>query len=163
MAQGILVFLEVRQGKIKKTSLEALGAARKLADSLHEDVTGILIGMGQPDIPLGEYGADKVLCAKNQKLEAYSTEAYAETIAQAARKLTPRIILGSAGAMGRDLLPRVAARLRVGLAQDCVELQLTADRGLECTRPIYAGKALARVRLEKIPAIVRCSQRRSAN
>jgi electron transfer flavoprotein alpha subunit len=153
MAKGILVFLEERQGKIKKPSLEAVSAARKLADSLQEEVIGILIGANEPDVSLGEYGADKVWCAKNEKLSSYSTEAYAETVVQAARKLETRIILGSASAMGRDLLPRVAARLRVGLAQDCVELRLTNDRQLECTRPIYAGKASAVVRLERTPAM----------
>ena len=68
------------------------------------------------------------------------------------RRIQPRIILGSASAMGRDLLPRLAARLRVGLAQDCTEARIV-DGQLECLRPIYAGKAFARVRLTRVPAM----------
>jgi electron transfer flavoprotein alpha subunit len=154
MAQGILVFIEERDGKVKKTSLEALYAARKLADQLKEPVVALRIGTGEPSANLAHYGADKILNAQHELLGSYSTEGYRAAVVQAAQKTEPRFILGTAGAMGRDLLPRVAARLRVGLAQDCIEIRIVEGQQLECIRPIYAGKAYARVRLTMVPAMV---------
>jgi electron transfer flavoprotein alpha subunit len=153
MAQGVLVFIETRQGTVKKTSLEALSAGRKLADVLRETVVALCIGAaGDPSAQLAQFGADQVLRTGPGSLDAYSPEAYSATVAQAAQKIQPRIILGSASAMGRDFLPRVAARLRVGLAQDCTGAKIDGGE-LECVRPIYAGKAYARVRLTRLPAI----------
>jgi electron transfer flavoprotein alpha subunit len=153
MSQGILVFIEEREGKVKKTSLEALYAARKMADQLHESVVALRVGSGEPSANLAQYGADKIMNAQHELLNSYSTEGFCAAVAQAAQKIQPRIILGSASAMGRDLLPRVAARLGVGLAQDCIELHLADGQQLECVRPMYAGKAFARVRLLMSPAI----------
>ena len=153
MTQGILVFIEEREGKIKKTSLEALSAARKLADELKESVVALRVGAGGPSVNLAHYGADKVMNAQHELLNAYSTEGYCAVVVQAAQKIQPRFILGSASAMGRDLLPRVAARLRVGLAQDCIEARVIDGQQLECVRPVFAGKAYARVRLLMSPAM----------
>ncbi len=153
MAQGILVFIEEREGKVKTTSLEVLSAARKLADPLQESVVALRIGTGDSSVDLAQYGADKVISAQHELLDSYSTEGYCETVAQVAQKEQPRAILGSASAMGRDLLPRVAAKLGVGLAQDCVEASFVDGQQLECVRPIYAGKAYARVRPLMIPAM----------
>jgi electron transfer flavoprotein alpha subunit len=153
MAQGILVFIEEREGKIKKTSLEALGAARKLADTLKESVAALRLGSGEPSANLAQYGADKVVNAQHEQLNSYSTEGYSATVAQVAQKMQPRYILGAASSMGRDLLPRVAAKLGVGLAQDCIEIRVADGQQLECVRPIYAGKAFGRVRLQMFPAM----------
>lgn len=153
MAQGILVFIEEREGKIKKTSLEVLSAAQKLADPLQEPVVALRIGSGESSEDLAQYGADKIITAQHELLNSYSTEGYCESVAQVAQQEQPRIILGSASAMGRDLLPRVAAKLGVGLAQDCVEAGMIDGQQLECVRPIYAGKAYARVRLLMTPAM----------
>ena len=153
MSQGILVFLEERQGIIKKASLEAVSAARKLADELHESVTALGVGAEVRAERLAEYGADKVVLARHELLGSYSPEAYAATVAQVAQKLEPRVILGAATAMGRDFLPRVAARLKAGLAQDCTAVTIVGGHQLECIRPIYAGKAYARVRPMTTPAM----------
>ncbi|HTY61029.1 MAG TPA: electron transfer flavoprotein subunit alpha/FixB family protein [Acidobacteriota bacterium] len=153
MAQGILVFIEEREGKIKKTSLEALSAARKLADILKESVTAVRVAAGEPSANLAQYGADKIVQAQHELLNAYSTEGYSAAVTQAVRKLQPRVLLSSASSMGRDLLPRVAAKLGVGLAQDCIEARIVEGQQLECVRPIYAGKAYARVRLLMSPAM----------
>ena len=153
MAQGILVFIEEREGKVKKTSLEALSAARKLADTLQESVTALRLAAGEPSVGLAQYGADKVVNANSDLLSSYSSEGYCAVVAQVAQKIQPRFLLGSAGSMGRDLLPRVAAKLGAGLAQDCIEARVIDGQQLECVRPIYAGKAYARVRLLMTPAI----------
>jgi len=153
MAQGILVFIEERQGKIKKASLEALQAARKLADVLQQPVTALCIGGADASLNLAHYGADKILKAAHEALASYSLEAYSATVVQAAKQTDAIIVLGAASAMGRELLPRAAASLRVGLAQDCTEARIVDGGKLECVRPIYAGKAFARVRLTRNPAM----------
>src|SRR5512135_1014249 len=99
MEQGILVFIEERQGIVKKTSLEVLSAARKLADTLGEQVVAFCIGTQDPSVQLAHYGADKVIHANHDLLSGYSPEGYAETLAQGALQMQPRIILGSATAM----------------------------------------------------------------
>jgi len=153
MAQGILVFIEEREGKIKKSSLEALYAARKLADSLQEQVTALRVAGEEPSANLAHYGADKIIQVRHELLNSYSSEGYCAAVAQVARKIEPRFILGAAGSMGRDLMPRVAARLGVGLAQDCIEARVVEGQQLECVRPIYAGKAYAKVRPLMFPAM----------
>ncbi len=153
MTQGILVFIEEREGKVKKTSLEALSAARKLGDTLQEPAIALRVAAGEPSANLAHYGADKVISAQHELLTNYSTEGFCAAVVQVVQKVQPRIILASASAMGRDLLPRVAARLGVGLAQDCIEIHLIEGQQLECVRPMYAGKAYARVRLLMAPAM----------
>jgi electron transfer flavoprotein alpha subunit len=153
MTQGILVFVEERQGAVKKSSLEALCAARGLADTLKEPVTALYFGPDDPSARLGQHGADRVILARHDLLAAYSAEAFASTLVEICGRVDPRIILGAATAMGRDFLPRAAARLRSGLAQDCTEVRIVEGNHLECVRPIYAGKALARVRPVSVPAI----------
>jgi len=153
MAQGILVFIEERQGSVKKASLEALYAAHKLADAMQESVTALCIGAGDASTQLAHYGAEKIVVARHDLLDSYSPEGYTATLVQAVQKVHPRIVLGSATAMGRDFLPRAAACLKVGLAQDCTEARIVEGRQLECVRPIYAGKAYARVRPTMTPAM----------
>ncbi len=152
MVQGILVFIEERQGNVKKPSLEALSAARRLADDLKEQVSALYFGADDRSALLASHGADKVVRVQHPLLAGYSAEGFAATLAEYAQKTSPRIVLSSATAMGRDFVPRAAARLRVGLAQDCTEARITEGQQLECVRPIYAGKAYATVRLTAAPA-----------
>jgi len=106
MAQGILIFIEERDGAVKKTSLEALGAARKLADVLQEPVTALCFGSHDPSVSLAHFGAHKILRARHDLLATYSAEGFASVVVQVAKQAAPRIILGAATAMGRDFLPR---------------------------------------------------------
>ncbi|MEJ2109817.1 MAG: electron transfer flavoprotein subunit alpha/FixB family protein [Acidobacteriota bacterium] len=153
MAQGVMVFIEEREGKVKKTSLEALSAARILADQLQEKVTAVRVGEGEPSENLAHFGADTVMNAQHELLQSYSTEGYCAVVVEAVRKMEPKFLLSAASAMGRDLMPRVAARLDAGLAQDCIEAAITETGLLECVRPIFAGKALSKVQVLSTPAI----------
>ncbi len=152
MAEGILVFVEERQGSVKKASLEVLSAARKFGDELKEPVIAVCLGAEETIPQLAQYGADRILRARHQLLDSYSAEGFSSALSQAAERLQPRIILASATSMGRDFLPRVAAKLRVGLAQDCTEVRI-AEGQLECVRPIYAGKAYLRLQTVGTPAM----------
>ncbi|MEW6444273.1 MAG: electron transfer flavoprotein subunit alpha/FixB family protein [bacterium] len=139
MAKGIWVVAEQRDGKLKKVTLEMISKAKALGD----EVTVLLLGSQVEGLAagLGAYGAARVLVFDADVLKSYTTDAYTKVIADAVREGEPSILLGGATATGKDLLPRVAARLGTGLASDCIDLRL--DNGkLVATRPIYAGKCV---------------------
>jgi electron transfer flavoprotein alpha subunit len=144
MAQGIMIVAEQRDGELRKISYELTSQGRRLADKMGEPLTAVLLGSNIKEKAkgLGKYGADKVLVADDDRLATYTTDAYVSVIAQLAEALEPAIIILGASVQGKDLSGRLAARLGVGVAQDCVALSL--DNGnLVAKRPIYAGKAYA--------------------
>ena len=121
----ILVFCEQRDGALKKAGLEALGAAARLAGSSKASVVSILIGASvAPLAPeLAAHGASRVLLAEDAGLIHYSSETYTAVLADIARRLNPLAILMGATAMGRDVAPKLAARLKSALIQDCIGLR----------------------------------------
>jgi len=146
MAQGIWIVAEQREGQLGKISFELVSEGRRLADKLGQPLTAILLGshIREKAPALGKYGADKVIVADDTRLASYTTDAYASVIAQLAQTNEPAIILLGASAQGKDISGRLAARLGVGMAQDCVEFWLE-NSNLVAKRPIYAGKAYATV------------------
>jgi electron transfer flavoprotein alpha subunit len=148
----ILAVVEQRDGALRKVSLEVVSAARRLGDSAGASVDAILCAGGPvTGADLGRFGADRVLSATHPDFALYNPDGYAATIAEAGK--SAQAIVFAATATGRDLAPRVAARLGVGLASDVTELGLEGGK-IVVTRPVYAGKALLRVRLEASPAVV---------
>ncbi|TET92663.1 MAG: electron transfer flavoprotein subunit alpha/FixB family protein [Desulfobacteraceae bacterium] len=155
MAQGICIVAEQREGELRKISFELASEARRLADQMGQSVTAILLGSNikEKASELGKYGADKVIVADDNRLATYTTDAYVSVIAQLAQKEEPNIILLGASVQGRDLSGRLAARLGVGMAQDCVTFSLE-NGNLVAKRPIYAGKAYATVTFkDSVPQI----------
>jgi electron transfer flavoprotein alpha subunit len=154
---NVLVFLEQREGDIKKSSFEAVAAARRLADASGAgEVTAVLVGAPRADKGAGEagaYGADRVWFAADAAFARYQPEGYVAAVVAAQAKLDAGAVLFSAGAMGKDLAPRVAARLGKGLASDCTGLEIEGGR-LVATRPVYAGKAIQKVAFRGAPALV---------
>ena len=152
MANNVLVIAEQRDGVLKKVAFEMLGVGAELAAALGGTVEAALLGSGLSDLPdaLAQYGATKVYVADDEGLAAYSSEGYTDTLAGFVGQVEPAIILIGATAMGMDLGPRLAARLGVGLASDCTALEIDSGR-LLATRPIFAGKALAKVKLNSDP------------
>jgi electron transfer flavoprotein alpha subunit len=152
MGNNILVIAEQRDGVLKKVAFEMLGVGAELAAALGGNVEAALLGAGLGDLPdvLAQYGATKVYVADDPALATYSSEGYTGTLAAFLGKADPAIILLGATAMGKDLAPRLAARLGVGLASDCTALEIDDGR-LLAMRPIFAGKALARVKLNGDP------------
>jgi electron transfer flavoprotein alpha subunit len=148
MGNNILVITEQRDGVLKKAAFEMLGAGAELATALGCSVEAALLGSGLDGLAddLAQHGATKVYVADDPALAIYSSEGYTNTLAAIAGQTEPAVILVGATAMGRDLAPRLAARLGVGLASDCVALEIDGGR-LVATRPIFAGKALAKVKL----------------
>lgn len=149
MAGMILTFAEVRDGKLRRSALEALSEARRLAGTDGGAVVSVVVGSGVAPLSaeLGMHGADKVHVFDDPGLQAYSTEAYARAVAQVVTALKPWAVLIPFTAMGKDLAPRVAAKVGAGLVSDCVALAVKDGR-LEARRPMYAGKAYATLRWE---------------
>jgi electron transfer flavoprotein alpha subunit len=142
----ILTFAEQRDGRLRRASLEVVSEARRLAGGLGATVTSVLVGPGLEPLAaeLASYGADRVVVFDDTSLAAYSTESYARALAQAIAEAKPAVVLVPFTAMGKDLAPRVAAKVGAGLASDCVALSAPAGR-LVARRPVYAGKAYATV------------------
>ena len=122
----ILTFAEQRDGKLRRASLEVVSEARRLAGALGATVTAVVIGPGSESLSgeLAAYGADRVQVFGDAALGAYSTEAYARALAQAIADAKPSVVLVPFTAMGKDLAPRVAAKIGAGLASDCVGLSV---------------------------------------
>ena len=146
MPQGVMVIAEQRDGEIRKVSYEIVSEGKRLAEKLGQKVTAVLLGQNIKDkaATLGHYGADKIIVADDAKLANYTPDAYASVIAQLAKANDPAILLLGASVQGKDLAARLSARLGVGMAQDCTAFSIDNGR-LNAIRPIYAGKAYAKV------------------
>ncbi|MCD6305174.1 MAG: electron transfer flavoprotein subunit alpha/FixB family protein [Deltaproteobacteria bacterium] len=146
MAQGVWTIAEQRDGEIRKISYELVSEGRRLADALGQELTVVLLGADIKDKAgeFGAYGADKVLVADDPRLEPYTTDAYVAVISQLVKANDPALLLLGASVQGKDLAGRLAARLDVAMAQDCTAFAVE-EGNLVATRPIYAGKAYAKV------------------
>jgi electron transfer flavoprotein alpha subunit len=152
MAQGVLVFAEVAQGELVAIAKEMLGAGRRLADALGEPLMAAVLGSGVQEAAQEAvyHGADSVYLADAPVLAHYQTLPYSTVMAQIAEQTTPNILLIGMGDVGRELGPRLAFRLRTGLASDCVELTIHPQtKLLEATRPVSGGNAMATVVIER--------------
>ncbi|MFC7442922.1 electron transfer flavoprotein subunit alpha/FixB family protein [Laceyella putida] len=143
MSKHVLVLADVREGKLRNVSLEALAAARKVAAG--GAVTAAVLGSGAKDLvgPLVEHGADKVVIALNKELDQYTTDAYFQAYKKVIEEVNPDVILTGHTAVGKDVSPRLAARLGLGLVSDCTQVEVEGDK-IVFTRPIYAGKAFVK-------------------
>lgn len=146
--KDVYVFIEQRDGKVQPVAFELLGKARELADALGEQVVGILAGHnlndGQAEACIAS-GADLVLVADAPELAVYTTEPYAQTIAQVIDERKPAIVLFGATTIGRDLGPRLSARVKTGLTADCTGLEISPERDLLMTRPAFGGNLMATI------------------
>lgn len=153
---GIFAFVEAREGEIRKVAQEVVTAARRVADEMGEEVHAVVLGgsgVGGGAADLGAFGADRVYVGESEALARYSPEGYATVITNLIREQGCRVALFPGSAMGKDLAPRVAARLGVGYAADCVGLDVEGGK-LIASRPRYAGKISSRESFDAEPAVV---------
>lgn len=145
--KNVYVFVEQRDGVIQNVAVELLGKARELADTLNEQVVALLLGhnIAGKAKELIAYGADTVLCMEDPVLEQYTTEPYAQAITQVVNERKPGIVLIGATTIGRDLGPRLSARLVTGLTADCTGLDISEERDLLMTRPAFGGNLMATI------------------
>lgn len=156
MSNNILVVAEVREGEVKNVTFEMLGKAAALAEGMGGVAEAALLGSGladQADL-LAQHGAVKVYVADDPALETFSSEGYTNVLSGIIGQTEPAAVFVAASAMGKDVAPRVAARLGVGLESDCTDFALDGDGRLLITRPIYAGKIIATVKLNSTPQMV---------
>ncbi|MDU5262430.1 MAG: electron transfer flavoprotein subunit alpha/FixB family protein, partial [Clostridium celatum] len=145
---GVWVFAEQRNGELQKVSLEILGEGRRLADELGVNLTAVLLGNNVACLAdiLGEHGADEILVAEHEELENYTTDGYTKVLCDLASERKPGILFIGATFIGRDLGPRVAARLSTGLTADCTSLEVDVTNGdLLATRPAFGGNLMATI------------------
>ncbi|MCM1040453.1 MAG: electron transfer flavoprotein subunit alpha/FixB family protein [Roseburia sp.] len=157
--KGVYVFAQQVDNEISSIAFELLGKAKDLAKDLNTDVTAVLIGSDIKNLAdkLAEYGADKVIVVDDPELKVYRTEPYAHALASVINQYKPEIMLVGATAIGRDLGPRVSARVATGLTADCTVLEigdfpLQAVPGQEqkhnqllMTRPAFGGNTIATI------------------
>lgn len=157
--KGVYVFAQQVDNKISSIALELLGKAKDLAKDLDTDVTAMLLGSGIKDLAdeLAEYGADKVIVVDDPELKEYRTEPYTHALASVINKYKPEIVLVGATAIGRDLGPRVSARVQTGLTADCTVLEIgdfplnpipnqeQKHNQLLMTRPAFGGNTIATI------------------
>lgn len=138
----VLVYAEHKDGKIKKVTHELLAEAARAG----AEPVAFIAGAGVESLAkdLAAMGAKRVIAAQGDSVKFYSNEAYGKLFVNAVKSVNPAIILMGATAQGKDLAPRVAALLGIGLASDCTKISIQGDK-LKATRPIYAGKAVADV------------------
>ena len=168
--KGVWVFCEQRQGVLQNTDFELISEGRKLADELGCELAGVLLGDGieASAKELGGYGADKVYVVDSPLLKEYTTDAYAKVITDLVKEYKPEVLLIGATNIGRDLGPRLAARLHTGLTADATHLDIDTakyveflqesstldlskqkfdyeDRNLKMTRPAFGGHLMATI------------------
>jgi electron transfer flavoprotein alpha subunit len=148
MANPFLVFCEQKDGCLKKVSLEGLGEACRLSKGSDRAVVAVVAGSSVSSLAqeLASHGASRIVIAEDPALAHYSPEGFTRILAEVAVTFQPVAVVMGATAMGRDLAPKLAARLASALIQDCVALEMETDGSLLATRPIYGGKLRAVVK-----------------
>jgi len=148
MAKKILVVLEQREGKLKRSAFEAAGTASKISSDLNLESQAIVIGDEVENInEISKYGIKKIIHFRNEILADYSPSAYTDIISDYSKEVSANYLLFANTSLGRDLAPRISVRLNAGCLMDCVNLD-TSSGEIIATRPIYAGKALIDVKLK---------------
>lgn len=147
MSKAIWVIAEIKEGHLRKVTLELISAGRKMKEKSGAPVCAVVLGEAlDSHVPtLALYGAQKVYHIKDAALNQYSPEGYAKALADLVGKENPQILLLGATTQGKDLAPRLAAKIKTGLASDCTALSLDEQGKLLVTRPMYAGKVIAQV------------------
>ena len=153
---NVLAYAEARSGELRKVALEAVTAARRLADASSGEVHALLLGgpgIAAEAAQLGQYGADVVIVVEHEGLALYSPDVAAATAAARITQGGYRAAVFSASAQGRDLAPRVAAKLKVPLVSDVIGLEISGDRVM-AKHPVNTGKVVATIAISGSPAIV---------
>lgn len=147
MAKNVWVFCEQRDGELQSVAIELLGVARELADKVNEKVVALLLGDGvsAKANDLVAYGADEVRVVDHANLKHFVTEYYAQAVTQVVKANDPNVVLFGATSIGRDLAPRLSARLHTGLTADCTKLEMDEAGNLFMTRPAFGGNLFATI------------------
>jgi len=143
-----LAVIEQRDNKLKKSSFEVINTAQSIAQQLNGEVIALVIGNKVQDLSreIQGLGVSKTIVVQQPRLEKYSSTAYPKIISEVAKQEQVSVILLPATAFGKDCAPRLAIKLEAGLAADCISLKVEGSEIL-ATRPMYAGKVLADIKI----------------
>ena len=141
MSQGILVFIEHRNGALNKTSLEAIAAAQTLGSQLQQPVNAVILGSDVSALAqdIASYTLAKVITATNEKLSDYTPDGYTDAMENVVRQLDPQLIVMPHTYLVRDFAPKLAARFQKSLISDCIRAQVSGS-SITFTRRIFLGK-----------------------
>ncbi len=145
---GVFIFAQQVDGKLTSVGLELCGKGKQLADDLNVKLTAVLLGSGIEGLAkdLLTHGADRVILVDDPKLGIYMTEPYVYAMAKVIEHYKPEILLIGATAIGRDMAPRVSARVKTGLTADCTSLDIDPEsKNLLMTRPAFGGNIMATI------------------
>lgn len=145
-SKGVMIVGERADTGLAAITTELLGAGRKLADELGEDLAAVLLGDKVADLAEEaiRFGADKVYVVESPLLKDYVTDTYVTAMEKLCKETNPSILIMGQTSMGRDLAPRLAFRLETGLVTDCLELGIDPDtKAMLMTKPVYGGNALS--------------------
>ena len=148
MNKDIYVVVEQVDGVVQKVGIELIGIASKLAADLGQEVGAVLLGKEVRGLAdnLIHHGANKVICVEDPILEHYATEPYTKALNAIVEAKKPEIVLYGATSIGRDLAPRVSARVHTGLTADCTKLEIDPEtKLLLMTRPAFGGNIMATI------------------
>lgn len=145
--KGVFIFVEQVDGQINGVSYELIGKGRELATALETNVTAILLGYNVKSLEknLASYGADRIITIDDKALEIYMNEPYTKALSEVVKAYKPEIMLFGATAIGRDLAPRLSARIHTGLTADCTSLNINDEGNLMMTRPAFGGNIMATI------------------
>lgn len=154
--KSIFVYIEMKDGKPRDASLELLGAAHKLRESLQEEVSAVILGKDVVEFGklLASYGAERVIVAEHGLLEHYTPDAYTKVLSTIISDNKPSTVLYPATPNCRDLASKIAARLKTGLAADCTDLKVNGNKQLVQIRPDFGGKDLSEILTKTRPQMV---------
>ena len=148
-SRNVWVFAELRGGELAPVAVELLGEGRKLADTLGQKLCAVLVtgaGCERLQKKLGGYGADTVYAVEHPLLDHYTTDGFANAFTQLIAREKPEIVLFGATHIGRDLAPRLSARINTGLTADCTGLDIDPEtHNLRQTRPAFGGNLMATI------------------
>jgi electron transfer flavoprotein alpha subunit len=141
MSEGILVFVEHRNGVLNKTSLEAIAAAQSLASQLQQTVSAVLLGVDVAALAqeIAAYDLAKVIAANNAKLAEYTPDGYTDAMENVVRSLDPHLVVMPHTYLVRDFAPKLAARFQKSLISDCIRAAVSGS-SITFTRRIFLGK-----------------------
>ncbi|NLN97699.1 MAG: electron transfer flavoprotein subunit alpha/FixB family protein [Eubacteriaceae bacterium] len=146
--KGVFVFVQQVDNEITNVSYELIGKGKELAEDLGTKVSAVLLGHNVKDLAdkLAVRGAAEVIIVDDPALETYMTEPYTQAMHEVIEQHKPEIVLYGATAIGRDLAPRVSARVHTGLTADCTKLEIDEDtKDLKMTRPAFGGNIMATI------------------
>lgn len=144
MGKKVLVFGEIRDGELRNVSFEGIAAAKQAAAG--GEVVGLLLGGNVSSLAseMIHYGADRVITIEHEALKSFSPEAYSQAVLQAIEGENPQAFILGHTAIGKDIAPRIAAKLKSGLISDAVKVEAAGEE-VTFTRPIYSGKAFEKL------------------